>query len=78
MGPNFHGGLLGKVGFGIHPLNYARGLARAAVKAGAVVHGSSRLTRWEQRDGLHHLSTPQGTLKARRVIIWQKSPCRRP
>ena len=38
-GPGFFAGLKGNVGFGVHPLNYVRGLARAAAKAGAKIHG---------------------------------------
>jgi glycine/D-amino acid oxidase-like deaminating enzyme len=68
-GPGFHAGLKSPVGFGIHPLNYVRGLARAAHKAGAKLHAASRLVRWEQRDGVHLLTTNAGTLKARQVII---------
>ena len=37
-GPGFHAGLKSSLGFGIHPLNYVRGLARAAQKAGARIH----------------------------------------
>jgi len=68
-GPEFHGGLLGPVGFGVHPLNYVRGLARAAHKAGAKLHPRSRLLRWEQAGGGHRLSTAAATLTARRVIV---------
>src|SRR5262245_7918406 len=49
-GPRFHGALRSNVGFSIHPLNYVRGLARAASHAGVKVHGRSRVTRWEERD----------------------------
>ena len=68
-GPQFHGGLLGKIGFGIHPLNYARGLARAAHKSGARLFPHSRVTRWEERDGTHHLYTEQGKVTAQRVLV---------
>jgi glycine/D-amino acid oxidase-like deaminating enzyme len=68
-GPQFHGGLQGKVGFGIHPLNYVRGLARAAVKSGAKLHAASRVIRWEERPDGHLLTTSSGTLKAKRVIV---------
>ncbi|MGE3876214.1 MAG: NAD(P)/FAD-dependent oxidoreductase [Parvibaculaceae bacterium] len=67
--PAFHGGIRGDVGFSIHPLDYVRGLARAAAKAGVKVHGRSRVTRWEERDGRHRLATPGGTLTARHVIV---------
>ncbi|MCB1432450.1 MAG: FAD-binding oxidoreductase [Alphaproteobacteria bacterium] len=68
-GPEFHGGLKSKAGFGIHPLNYVRGLARAAEKAGAWIHGQSRIIRWEERGDGHVLSTVDGTLKAKRVLV---------
>lgn len=68
-GPGFHGGLLGPTGFGVHPLNYARGLARAAHKAGARLHPHSRLIRWEESNGAHRLTTATGTLTAKRVIV---------
>jgi glycine/D-amino acid oxidase-like deaminating enzyme len=65
----FHGGLLGPVGFGIHPLNYVRGLARAAVKAGAELFPHSRMRRWEQIDGEHHLYTDHIKVSAKRVLV---------
>ena len=68
-GPGFHAGLKGNTGFGIHPLNYARGLARAAAKAGARIHGSSRLLRWEETPQGHVLHTAEGRLRARHVIV---------
>lgn len=67
-GPGFFAGLKAGSGFGIHPLNYARGLARAAAKAGARIHGQSRLIRWEETADGHRLTTPGGTLGARHVI----------
>lgn len=68
-GPGFHAGLRAPVGFGIHPLNYARGLARAAMAQGAKIHAHSRLVRWEETAEGHRLFTPEGSLAARRVII---------
>ncbi len=68
-GPGFFAGLKGKVGFGVHPLNYARGLARAAAAAGARIHGGSRLVRWEEAADGHRLHTPEGMLKAGHVIV---------
>ena len=68
-GPGFHAGLKSPVGFGIHPLNYVRGLARAAHARGARIHGRSELVRWEQAGGVHRLHTRDGVLKARQVII---------
>lgn len=63
------GALLYPTGFGLHPLKYARGLARAAQRHGAVLHGGSPVVRW-RRDGKRHLlSTPAGTVRARQVVI---------
>lgn len=68
-GPEFHGALKADYGFGLHPLNYVRGLARAADKLGAKLYPHSRITRWEERDGQHHLYTEQGQLTAKRVVV---------
>ncbi len=68
-GPQFHGALLTKHGFGIHPLNYSRGLARAAHKLGAKLFCNSRIIRWEEREGQHHLYTEHGKISTRRVIV---------
>ncbi len=68
-GPEFHAGLWEPNATGVHPLNYARGLARAAAKAGAKLHERSRLIRWEQQGLEHRLTTPAATLTARRVLF---------
>lgn len=52
----------------IQPLAYARGLARAALAAGARVHAPSPVTGVRQTDGVWHLDTPGGTVSAPRVI----------
>jgi glycine/D-amino acid oxidase-like deaminating enzyme len=67
--PQFHGGIKGDVGFSIHPLNYARGLARAAARAGVKIHGRSRVIRWEESNGRHRLATRGGALTARHVVV---------
>ncbi|TCT08412.1 glycine/D-amino acid oxidase-like deaminating enzyme [Tepidamorphus gemmatus] len=56
-------------GFGLHPLKFARGLAAAAARHGARLHGHSPVEAWQTADGLHRLSTPGGTLRARRVVV---------
>lgn len=66
---NVHGGHWVPVGFGLHPLLYARGLADAAVERGAVVHGSSAVTGWEPRGGRHRLVTAGGSITADKVIV---------
>jgi glycine/D-amino acid oxidase-like deaminating enzyme len=66
---SYAGGLLDRRGGGLHPLNYALGLADAAIKAGAVIHGSSRVTRIERQTGGFRLHTKGGTLTADRIVI---------
>jgi glycine/D-amino acid oxidase-like deaminating enzyme len=68
-GPAFFAGLKAQVGFGLHPLNYVRGLARAASGAGARLHAQSALLRWEETPSAHLLHTRDGRLAARHVIV---------
>jgi gamma-glutamylputrescine oxidase len=64
-----HGALLFETGFALHAMKYVRGLARAAHRAGAVLHDSSPVQSWS-RDGKHHvLTTPGGKVRARQVVI---------
>jgi glycine/D-amino acid oxidase-like deaminating enzyme len=67
--PHFHGAIRSNVGFSLHPLNYVHGLARATASAGVKIHGRSRVTRWDESDGRHRLSTRDATLSARHVIV---------
>lgn len=64
-----HGGLHMPDGFGLHPLDYVRGLASAAARAGAQLHPHSAVTRWETRSDGHHLHTADGMLTARQVVV---------
>jgi glycine/D-amino acid oxidase-like deaminating enzyme len=68
-GAEFHGGLWSPLGFGLHPLRYLRGLAGAALDAGAVVHSHSEVNAWRQVGGEHLLSTPAGEVRAKRVLL---------
>lgn len=52
----------------IQPLAYARGLARAALRAGAVLHAPSPVTAARREGGRWRLETPGGRLSAERVI----------
>lgn len=56
-------------GFGLHALRYSRGLARAAQRHGAVLHGASPVTGWRKDGERHLLATPGGTVRARQVVI---------
>ncbi|MGE0213795.1 MAG: NAD(P)/FAD-dependent oxidoreductase [Parvibaculaceae bacterium] len=68
-GPLFHAGLLGPLGFGLHPLKYLRGLARVAHGAGVRLLPGSAVTGWCEEAGLHVLSTPQGDVRAKHVLV---------
>lgn len=68
-GPSAHGGIRFRDAFGLHPLKYAWGLAVAARRRGAVLHDQSRVQAWSRNGGWHFLTTPSGTVRARRVIL---------
>jgi len=52
----------------VQPLAYARGLARAALGAGAQIYTHSPVSAAQLTDGDWRLTTPGGTLRAKRVI----------
>ncbi|MGJ4997624.1 NAD(P)/FAD-dependent oxidoreductase [Bradyrhizobium sp. HKCCYLS3077] len=53
----------------LHPLNYARGLARAAISAGAAVHGDTPALSL-RRDGTRwRIETPRAVVHADKVLI---------
>ena len=62
-------GMIDERGGNLHPLNYALGLATAAQRAGAVLHGQSRALRLDSNDSGHVIHTAKGTLKAHRVLV---------
>ena len=68
-GPHVHGGLVFPYGFGVHPMKYARELARLAQREGAVIHGSSPVTGWRRENGRHRLLTASGSVSAAKVLI---------
>ena len=57
------------VGFALHPLKFAHGLAQAAARHGAVLHPGSLVSRWLKDGAGHLLHTARGTLRAKRVIV---------
>ena len=65
----FFGGSHEPVGFGLHPLDYVRGLAAAAVRRGAGVFEHSAVTGWRREGGGHRLRTAHGVVRAAKVII---------
>ena len=64
----FHGALFDPSGGHLDPLAYTRGLARAAVAAGAVLHEASPVLGAQRSDGLWRLRTARGSLAASAVL----------
>jgi len=63
------GGMLESEGVGIHPLKFTYGLIRQARALGVRVHPGSPVQDWQTHGGVHHLRTPGGTVRARRVAV---------
>jgi glycine/D-amino acid oxidase-like deaminating enzyme len=64
----FHGALFDPSGGHLDPLAYTRGLARAAVAAGAVLHEGSPVLGAERQTGAWRLRTASGPLVAEKVL----------
>ena len=64
-----HGAMYEVDGTAVHAAKLAFGYQRAARKLGAKVHTDSPVDGWDYRDGVHHLRTPGGTVRARRVAV---------
>jgi glycine/D-amino acid oxidase-like deaminating enzyme len=64
------GGWIGPRGGGVQPLSYARGLARAALAAGAVIHTESPVTQLARDNGRWQVTTARGVrVNAERVVL---------
>ena len=63
------GALFEREGVGIHPLKFTFGLMRKARALGVKIHTSSPVQGWQTIDGVHHLRTPGGIVRARRVAV---------
>jgi len=61
--------LLDRRGGHLNPLSYARGLAQAAVQAGAAVHGGTRVAKVSRQGGRWRVETPGGTVSAEKLVI---------
>ncbi len=66
---DYVGGVIDRRGGTLHPLNYALGLARAAVQAGAAIHGDTPATGLSRRGGLWRVDTAHGALTADKVLL---------
>ncbi|OYD82863.1 NAD(P)/FAD-dependent oxidoreductase [Azospirillum brasilense] len=68
--PAYHGALFDPRGGHVNPLAYVRGLAKAAVAAGATVHGHTTARALRRRSGGGwSVETPTGTIEAERILI---------
>src|SRR5690554_4833586 len=56
-------------GVGVHPLKLAFGYIRRARAVGVKIHPASPVIGWETINGVHHLRTPGGVVRARRVAV---------
>ncbi|SMD08672.1 Glycine/D-amino acid oxidase [Desulfocicer vacuolatum DSM 3385] len=65
----FCGALLDERAGTVQPLSYVRGLAHAAVAAGANLFDNSPVTGLEKKNGRWELTTPGGTIRAKSVIL---------
>ncbi|MEJ2014932.1 MAG: FAD-binding oxidoreductase, partial [Limibacillus sp.] len=65
----FKGGLFDARAGTINPMGYVRGLARAAINAGADLHGASAVMKLERRDGLWRVETAEGAVTAPKAIL---------
>lgn len=55
--------------FSLNPLRYAHQLLRLARSHGAAVHREGAVVDWRKSDGVHVLTTPDATIRARQVIV---------
>jgi glycine/D-amino acid oxidase-like deaminating enzyme len=53
----------------VQPLNYARGLARAALAAGAAIYGETPATSLRRERGRWRIETPRAVVRAEKILI---------
>jgi glycine/D-amino acid oxidase-like deaminating enzyme len=53
----------------LQPLSYARGLARAAISAGAAIHGQTPATSLRREAGRWRIETPRAVVRADKILI---------
>jgi glycine/D-amino acid oxidase-like deaminating enzyme len=63
------GALLDRRGGQLNPLGYARGLAAAAMRAGAAVFGGTPVLRISRDEGSWKLATATGTVTAEKIVL---------
>jgi glycine/D-amino acid oxidase-like deaminating enzyme len=65
----WHGGFWNRSGGHINPLALARGLARAAIEAGARLHSRTPALDYVRREGRWVVRTPTGEVRARALVL---------
>lgn len=65
----WHGGWWNRSGGHINPLALARGMGRAAVSLGAIIHARTPAERIEHREGRWVVTTPKGRVTARALVL---------
>ncbi len=65
----YRGAMLDRRGGQVNPLGYARGLARAAMRQGATVHGGTAARSVRKSGGYWVVETATGTLTAEKLIL---------
>lgn len=68
-GEEAYGAMRTRDGFCMHPMKLGYGILEMARAAGAVVHASSPVLKWEKIGDRHHLSTPEGEVRAKHVVF---------
>jgi glycine/D-amino acid oxidase-like deaminating enzyme len=61
--------MLDRRGGDLQPMSYARGLARAAIAAGAAIHGQSPATSLRREGGRWRIETPRAVVRADKILI---------
>ncbi|QRM56652.1 FAD-binding oxidoreductase [Sinorhizobium sp. BG8] len=67
--PRFHAGWFHSEAGHLNPLGYARGLARAVIQEGGIIHTYSPVTSCKPEGGVWAVGTDQGTVVADKVIF---------
>jgi glycine/D-amino acid oxidase-like deaminating enzyme len=68
-GPEQHGAMLVRPGFGVQPLQLVRALAAEAEAKGARLHPFSEVVAWRREGAGHLLETARGLVRAKRVVL---------
>lgn len=67
--PHQHGAMIQYPSFGLHPLRYCQGLAKAAENHGVNLHSHSQVLKWTKNGNNHVLETAKGEITADKVVV---------